>query len=93
MPSGPKQFWIVLGQNIRMQCKILERKAYFVNVYDALLPPCCHFEHVGQTEAFSFERALTIALYDDVSFFEKLVENYTIFLEVKVETAFAFADR
>ena len=67
-------------------------KAYFVDVYDALLPTRCHFEDVSQTETFAFERALAIALDDDVGFFEELVEDCTIFLEVKVETALTFAD-
>lgn len=67
-------------------------EAIFVNVYDALLPTRCHFEDVGQTETFTSERALVIALHDDVGFFEELVEHCMIFLEVKVETAFTFAD-
>ena len=90
---GPKAILECLGQDIRLQGKTLEGcKAYFVDVYDALLPTCCHFEDVGQTETFAFERALAIALHDDVGFFEELVEDCTIFLEFKVETAFTFPD-
>ena len=90
---GPEAILECLGQDITSRGKTFEGvKAYFVNVYDALLPTRCHFEDVGQTETFTSERALVIALHDDVGFFEELVEYCTIFLEVKVETAFTFAD-
>ena len=90
---GPEAILECLGQNIRLQGKTLEGcRVYFVDVYDALLPTRRHFEDIGQTETFAFERALAIALHDDVGFFEELVEDRTVFLEVEVETAFAFAD-
>ena len=92
MPSGPKQFWSIWVRISDCEEVFEGCKAYFVNVYNALLPPRCHVEEVGQTEPFAFERALAIALNDDVGFFEELVEDCTIFLEVKVETAFTFAD-
>ena len=82
-----------LGQHIRLRGIPFEGcKAYFVNVYDALLPTRCHFENFGQTETFAFERALAIALHDDVGFFKELVEDCAIFLEVKAETALTFPD-
>lgn len=90
---GPETILECLGQDITLRGKTFEGgKAYIVNVYDALLPTRCHIEDVGQTETFTFERALAIALHDDVGFFEELVEHCTIFLEVKVETAFTFAN-
>ena len=93
MPSGPKQFWSVWVRISDCKGKYWRGgEAYFVDVYDALLPTRCHFEDVGQTETFAFERALAIALHDDVGFFEELVKDCTIFLEVKVETAFTFTD-